>query len=610
MKLVYGGKLDSNENIVFLDESDLKIPIGAESYSRPINFFKDLQDKKIEGKEIYKLFSNDDFSFWWFAYPTIFPSVNRTLNFITQFEKILEKHNPTILELAGEFEKWDLIKQICENKNIKFSYPKIKLKFFQLKSIFSNRIKKFYFSYIFSKKNKKRISIFKSKNSNFPNFHEKILFASATLYRRKNSDDDPLKNEYIQGPIMKSLIDMNYQINGIDVDYTFKGNFQPLINRLDDPISWYPLELILKKFSHRVAYSKAIEKFSNILNKKEFQSLFSFKGINFWEQVKYDFIKLTYSSHLPYYLEIIECFSDLFKTNKPRAIFIPYETGPIALALIIASKRNNIRTIGVQHGIIYDNHPDYSHSKFQNERDSFGMILPDSMLLFGKFSKDLLSKMGYPEEKLLIFGNPEFFNFESRLKEFPLSNLNQKYKIPTNKFIILFTSAKAQRFYKKVYGYINYDEQIWNLLLEKFGNDENFFLILKPHPSENVTIYEEMLSRKKVANAKIINGDLFEMIFLSSLVISIYSTTILDAICLLKPVIRVKFTETTPNLPYDEADVVYPTSLENLPNSILKLKNDHEIMNKLIMNGKKFAKAQYNIPNNNSHVLLKEILKS
>ena len=57
----------------------------------------------------------------------------------------------------------------------------------------------------------------------------------------------------------------------------------------------------------------------------------------------------------------------------------------------------------------------------------------------------------------------------------------------------------------------------------------------------DITIYEEILASFSPSNAKIIQGNLYELIYLSSLIVSVFSSTMLDALCFDKPVIRVKF---------------------------------------------------------------------
>ena len=57
---------------------------------------------------------------------------------------------------------------------------------------------------------------------------------------------------------MKKLNDLEYNILGIDIDYTFRGEIESLKLRMGDPISWLPLELFLKenKIRKKFTYSK------------------------------------------------------------------------------------------------------------------------------------------------------------------------------------------------------------------------------------------------------------------------------------------------------------------------------------------------------------------
>ena len=143
----------------------------------------------------------------------------------------------------------------------------------------------------------------------------------------------------------------------------------------------------------------------------------------------------------------------------------------------------------------------------------------------------------------MTFGNPAFFNLEKIESALENKHLLEKYGIGKNKTIILFTTTKLQEGYEITKKH-NYDSRIWNYLLENFGNNDSFFLLLKPHPKEFTTVYDEILKKNKSPlNAKIIQGSLQELIYVSSVIISTYSTTIIDSLCFKKPVINVEFDE-------------------------------------------------------------------
>jgi len=564
----------------------------------------------VLGKKIPELLKYSDVSLWWYIYPSIFPAIKKTINFIEKFNDLIIDKNPNKIKLVGEFDKLSLIKQICKQKKIKLDYSKsMHLKFLMYRWLV-NKTQKYRFRKITLEKSRKRIQIFKNKNQTIPILHDKVIFAISTFYRRFvfRPKVGLVRGEYIQGPIIDMVKNLGFEVVGLDMDYTFKGLHGVLEERLDDDIPWFLVEMVLEKYCNNIDLGVVLKQYERTINNGEFKKLFNFGGIEYWEQVENEFLKQTFLPHLPTYIKLIIGFERFFKENKPHAVFIPYETGPLALPIITACKKNNIRTISIQHGMTYPYNPDYSHNDIRSEKNPMGMILPDFNLIFGDYAKKLLCEKGnYPKDKFIVFGNPEFFNLEELIKSLDHIDILSTYGLP-NKKIILFTSAKMQSYYKS-YGKMNYDEQIWRHLLENFANKNNFYLVLKPHPSENISAYEKILNELQVSNAKIIQGELFEMIYTASVVISIASTTILDAICLRKPVIRVKFKNVTSPIPYDEYGVVLSSELDVLSKNIESLVNKKDIQDDLLKNGFQFIKEQYNIPEEDPQSILESILK-
>ena len=172
---------------------------------------------------------------------------------------------------------------------------------------------------------------------------------------------------------------------------------------------------------------------------------------------------------------------------------------------------------------------------------------------------------------------------------------------------ILFTTTKLQEGYEITKKH-NYDSRIWNYLLENFGNNDSFFLILKPHPKEITTVYEEILKKNSnPMNTKIIQDSLQELIYISSVVISTYSTTIIDSLCFKKPVINVEFDGI--KFPVILGNAVKTTNLDNLKTAILEIVNNDAVKNELLQNSNEFIKMFYNIPEENPKKLLENLIK-
>ena len=609
LELIYGALNEKVEpNKIFLCEENLQIPFGTAGYDSPLSILKKIEKSKFNNSYVYEKFQYKDFSLWWFMYPTIFPALKKIINFIDEFEKIINIQKPKSVKIVDEFDKLTLIKKICSKYNIPIKYSKSQNIKFKTRSKFLLKMQKNRFQNITETKNQSRMNLFKKNFSNLPKINESILFAIPTAYRRKIFDhttNQSTQGEYIQGSIIKMLEKMNFKIIGMDLDYTFRGDIEILEQRLNDSIPWFPMEKILSK-NNSSDLDNFIQTYLKLIKTNEFQDLFNYEEINFWDEIQPEFEKLSYMPHLPTYIKMVDDFTEFLKNNAPKAVFLPYENGPLALALILACQKNGIKTIGIQHGIIYPRAPSYVHDIFKTKDTPLGMPLPDFTLLFGNYAKALLTKTGsYPEEKFLVFGNPEFFSREQILSNLDPKKIHDKYSIPEDKKIILFATSKMQRYYN-FYGKLNYDEQVWEQLLENFGSNNKYYLILKPHPDENIDVYKKILSKYNIENVKIINDNLFELISMSSIVISIISTVIIDALCLKKPVMKIDFGFTNPI--YDNVEPLSSSTLENIHSSIIDIIENHTVNTKLESDIENFVHEHYNVKELYPENILKEIL--
>jgi len=326
-----------------------------------------------------------------------------------------------------------------------------------------------------------------------------------------------------------------------------------------------------------------------------------------WGQLEDVFRKMEQSPYIPYWLKLVDSITQSFSSEKPKAIFLPYETGPLALAFIIAASSLGIKTIGIQHGIITEYESAYSHQKIASKDFPLGFIIPNKLLLFGKITKEILIQNNYPEERLEIFGNPIFFHLEKIMKFLNPDILYEKYGVEKNQKVILFIPPALIEYYESGDKY-NYNIKVWEQLLKDFHDKPDYQVILKAHPRDNLSLYEKTLSKYESKNFKIEKGNILELITISSLVVSTTSNAIIDSLCLKKPVIQVNFENLETQMPYDKFGVVILTTLNTLSREIQKILNDENEQINLIKKSEIFIKNFYNIPEEKPENMLKKIL--
>ena len=607
--IILGNTTSHNSDILYLREEDLEMPHG-EDYKIAIDELFKIQKQIVNETPFHKLFEYQDISLWWYIFPNIIPVYKKITNFIISFQNIIDKYRPTTIKIEIEFlPKFNIIKQICKNNNIEFKFSKIKFLKYNFKKSLKENSQKTRFKKITQDKINSRNKLFFNKFNQIPDISGKYVFAIPTVYRRKffNFEKGVSENgEYIQQSIM-NLLQNDQQIVGIDLDYTFRGNNEILEERLDDSLQWFPIETILEN-DFKDIHDLFLKKYQDTLSSIEFQNLFTFKGISLWEHIENTFTQMIYTPNFPLYLHLIDSLINFFMKNQPKVIFLPYETGPYALSLLITAKLFKIKTIGMTHGLIAKYIPMYSHFNCKTSDNPLGHPIPDTTLVFGEFAKNILLENGYPKDTVEVFGNPAFFNLSKMEIKLQEIDLKKKYHIGSSQHVILFTSAKNQPYYSG-HGTYDYDVQIWEKLLENFSNNDNFFIILKPHPSEkNIKIYQKILEKHNSKNVLIINGDLFELLYLSSIVVSVYSTTMIDALCFKKPVIQVKFQTEIHPIPFEKYESVLTSTINSLYDNIVTILNDDKLRNKLSKNRDIFLKDQYGLPEKNPQLKLFKIL--
>lgn len=609
-EIIFGNisKIDGKK--LFVKESDFEIPHGQD-YNIAIKELDIIQKSFVNEIPFLELFQYDDFSLWWFIYQSLIPKYKQITNFIKIFYELIKKHNPSKITINDNYSNFDLIQQICKQQKIKLNYSKSSLFLFSIKNNVKHTIKKIKYEKITKNKIKKRKNLYKSKSNLIPDISHKIIFATPTVYRRNITNritGTSTRGEYIQQNIV-DLIDNKNEIFGLDLDYTFKGDYTILSERLSDSIPWIPFELLID-FNSSNSHFIFLNKLMKIIKTREFQKLFHFHNISLWNSLSKFFDEIFFYPYLPFYLKITDSLFQLFEKSPPKAIFLPYETGPIALSIILACEKFSINTIGLQHGYIYPGNPMYHYYNFRQDDDSLmGFPTPKNFLVFGEYVKNMLIDIGYPKERIIIFGNSNFFELSQIEIILKQKSLYEKYKINKNQKIILFATGKLQPFYSS-HGKYDYDVRIWQKMLIDFKNNKNIFVVLKPHPTEkNVSVYENLISENSVSNASIIDGDLFELLSISSVTITVFSSVMIDSLCLKKPVIRVKFPGDT-NLIFDHSNAVLTTDIDSLSSNILELLSSKQLTKEIISNSIDFVKDHYGIPETNPKNILQTILKS
>jgi len=503
--------------------------------------FLKIPSTTVDSKTILEWLFVDEISFWWFIAPVINQKFNESAFFIDHLSSYVSKNKIDFITLKTNFDKLSLIQNYCKVNNLNLQISKNDYYYFILINFFKNKIKKFVYKRINKKKLIKRIKIFQNKTNNPKLEKNSIIFTSQGIYRRKLIDEKNnkiIKKEFFIHPFLEVLQKNKIPFYCVDLDYTFHGSVQNLTERLNESETWLPFEYFLHSKNPKTSKTiltlknsvKKIKKSKNISNTLHGISLLDYLGDSLRE--------IFYDPHLPTYVNLLYNLDDFFKNTTPKAIIQVYEHGPLAKSFEIAAKRNMIPTFAIQHGLFTETTHDYMHRETQNQKNKFGNLLPDLTCVYGKFFKDILTKKGsYPENKISVIGNPNFYNLDA--KKLVLKNLNirNKYNFDTNN-IILIPLSNFQLSNSKD----NFDYLLLEFLYKNLNNLENFSILIRSHPASPISknILNQLFPNHKFYLSKF---SLLEDLFASDLVVTTMSTVGLDATIMGKPTIFVNTTQ-------------------------------------------------------------------
>ena len=306
-----------------------------------------------------------------------------------------------------------------------------------------------------------------------------------------------------------------------------------LQERIKSEFNWFPIEIFIKKRKNDTAKQniRNLRQSINQLSKLEFGKIFDYRDISLTNYMKPLFEDQFLEHHLPNYLDLYEKFLDFFSKFPPKEIIQLFEYGQIEKVILMAAKKNGIRTLAIQHGIIHDHHIDYMHQEIQSTREPLGNPIADLTLTFGDFYRKTLIQSGnYPPEKVFVIENPAFYKIEEIKKNLSRMSILKKFDLPDKKIILLPTDYS---FTKSI---TNPGRKILDLLEKNFKKENEILLLIRPHPGDffNQDYLDELYPNKIFKCSK---GSLLEDIYISDLIITNGSTVAIDAAFFGKPII-------------------------------------------------------------------------
>ena len=203
-----------------------------------------------------------------------------------------------------------------------------------------------------------------------------------------------------------------------------------------------------------------------------------------------------------------------------------YIEGRVISAALKKLNRQDIKSFGLQHGLILRNHTVYHLHKNEIERRD-GLPVPDYFVVWGHYFQELfLSNSSFRPDKVLVFGNVNHFGFKEN---------KDSGKSVNNTIEILWPTTLYYNFLFEL-------SVVKDYLLKMAEDDENDFrLTIRPHPVGHISTDQILDHLSFISNLVVIDNktSLTDQIQRADVLFStVYSTIFLDGLLFGKKVFR------------------------------------------------------------------------
>jgi hypothetical protein len=273
----------------------------------------------------------------------------------------------------------------------------------------------------------------------------------------------------------------------------------------------------------------------------------------------------------------------LLDVERPAAVLVTYETGPEQRALVIESARAGIPTIGLQHGLVFDNHYDYMHGDVTAHplEAPSGFAVPTVTCLWGpRFARTLIEAGGYPADAVAVTGNWRYDDYFARAGAERRAATRVALGVPPEARATLILSAGQS------------PAAYFDLCLAEVGRLRDAFSLVRPHPADADSVALDPLLAHGLPRSRLVRGNIVDALAAVDLVVSQTSTVVLEALLLGLPVIVVN----SEGLP-DFADVfastgacIVTTTAEELRQALYSLAADGDTAFRLRTHRREFVR--------------------
>ena len=230
------------------------------------------------------------------------------------------------------------------------------------------------------------------------------------------------------------------------------------------------------------AFGSALRVRNRFQNAASLRAAFSHRGVSF-DDLSHEDLGRTLLHQVPWAARSLLEFDAAFRELNPRLVCLYAESSGLGRAAIESARSLKVKTLGVQHGILYPNYFSYERTA---EDVALGTPIPDTTAMYGNDGVRLLeTTFRYPKGRVVATGSPRYDALAAELRSVNHDERRKSLGLgASDRLVVLASRYTGIRDTHKASG------PAFAGLLEAVGRIDKATLLVKPHPAEPADAYD------------------------------------------------------------------------------------------------------------------------
>lgn len=258
---------------------------------------------------------------------------------------------------------------------------------------------------------------------------------------------------------------------------------------------------------------------------------FSHRGVSFGDLSSQDLAR-TLLHQVPWAARTLLEFEAAFRELDPRLVCLYAESSGLGRAAIESARSLKVRTLGIQHGILYPNYYSYERTE---EDVALGTPIADTTAMYGDDGVRLLeTAFHYPKGRVVATGAPRYDALAAEVRSADRAGKRKTLGLdPSEKLLLLASRYQGIRETHKASG------PAFAALLQAVKGIAGARLIVKPHPAEPKEAYDADIARAGGGNRVrvVAEPSLTDLLPAADLLITVESLSATEALVAGVPVV-------------------------------------------------------------------------